>query len=133
MLAYLKNLIAIKIVPADSAYTTIIYPAKGVAIVVHDGLGVAQERSLCPPPAIEPAPRDPADRRCVENVPARELAPVPATAKYAGSDPDHLQLLAVIDDLDDHNCSFGMPLILMSLSALMYPSRWTSTQQQACP
>jgi len=30
--------------PASTAYTTIIYPSQGKAVVVHDGLGIRHER-----------------------------------------------------------------------------------------
>jgi len=30
--------------PASTAYTTVIYPSQGKAVVVHDGLGIRQER-----------------------------------------------------------------------------------------
>ena len=56
MLAYLKSLLPAKVAHADSAYTTIIYPAIGTAVVMHDGLGVAQECSLYPLPVVEREP-----------------------------------------------------------------------------
>lgn len=37
---FLDTLIA----PAEPAYTTIIYPAGGMPVIVHDGLGIARER-----------------------------------------------------------------------------------------
>lgn len=40
----LANLAASLVKPAKPAYTTVIYPRKGLAVLLHDGLGIHQER-----------------------------------------------------------------------------------------
>ena len=40
----LANLAASLVKPAKPAYTTVIYPSKGPAVLLHDGLGIHQER-----------------------------------------------------------------------------------------
>lgn len=43
-LTYLANFLLSVVSPNKRAYTTVIYPVKGKAVVVHDGLGVRHER-----------------------------------------------------------------------------------------
>jgi len=40
----LAQLLTLFLRPANSAYTAIIYPSQGKAVVVHDGLGIRHER-----------------------------------------------------------------------------------------
>lgn len=43
-LTHLANFLLSAVSPNKRAYTTIVYPVKGKAVVVHDGLGVRNER-----------------------------------------------------------------------------------------
>lgn len=40
----IANLLVALVQPAKPAYTTVIYPSQGKAVVVHDGLGIRHER-----------------------------------------------------------------------------------------
>lgn len=53
MLTSIRKFLAAMDVPADSAYSTVVYPTRGVPVLVHDGLGIAQERPWYQLPATE--------------------------------------------------------------------------------
>src|SRR5690554_1596714 len=54
MLTTIRKFVIDVATPADAAYTTVIYPTRGVPVVVHDGLGIAQARPWYLLPVVEP-------------------------------------------------------------------------------
>ncbi len=44
LFTHIANLITSVVRPEKTAFTTVIYPSQGKAVVVHDGLGIRQER-----------------------------------------------------------------------------------------
>jgi len=44
LFTHIANLITSVVRPEKAAFTTVIYPSQGKAVVVHDGLGIRQER-----------------------------------------------------------------------------------------
>lgn len=44
LFTHIANLITSVVRPDKAAFTTVIYPSQGKAVVVHDGLGIRQER-----------------------------------------------------------------------------------------
>ncbi|MGE6690290.1 hypothetical protein ACQKFE_20230 [Stutzerimonas stutzeri] len=44
LFTHIANLITSVVRPETAAFTTVIYPSQGKAVVVHDGLGIRQER-----------------------------------------------------------------------------------------
>lgn len=67
MFTTIRNFMTAMAAPADEAYATIIYPARGVAVVVHDGLGIAQERPWYQLPAIKQERLQPFDMQPVDD------------------------------------------------------------------
>lgn len=44
LFTHIANLITFVVRPEKAAFTTVIYPSQGKAVVMHDGLGIRQER-----------------------------------------------------------------------------------------